>query len=76
MQDFTGSVVTKAHSLEIQISVNQWQLHNACGIAIFRLLGENLVGTLQSGERLGQLSADLDDLHDRSDEEAHEQRCR
>ena len=56
--------------VKINVAANRTQSYGAFGIVIFPALVQDLVGAFETGQRLSELGADLNHLHDGRDQEA------
>src|SRR5262252_4522183 len=68
------SVVTEAHILKVDLTCEYRQCLCTSRITVLGGFFENFLRAFQTGERFRQLSTNLHNLHDGSDQEPHEQR--
>ena len=68
------TIVAEGDCVEINIAHDRRQADGAARVAVFRSFFQDFVRTFEASQRLCNLRADLNDLHDGRDEEAHKQR--
>ena len=72
MQYVSRSVIRKTDVCKINGAIDFRKRNGAPGITVFGRFFQDFVGSLQAGQGLSELCSDLDNLHDRRNQESHE----
>ena len=73
MQDLVLAVVAETDTIKLNGAYDIAQHRRTLWILIFRPLAHDLLRALESGQSFGDLGSDIDDLHDRSNQEAQQE---